>query len=175
MRLRSLLALVFAFTAFMALPAFALADGDPGSDVLLDQSLFYGSDTGVSVKQELSLDRLLQATASAGAPVRVAIIAHADDLGTVTPLATVTVRSQINGQITQIAFTEGQMVKQGDLLAVVDPRPYELQLEQTQGTLAKDQALWKQAQADLARFQILAKQDSIAAQTVDDQVHLVEQ
>ena len=96
-------------------------------------------------------------------------------LGTVTPLATVTVRSQINGQITQIAFTEGQMVKQGDLLAVVDPRPYELQLEQTQGTLAKDQALWKQAQADLARYQILAKQDSIAAQTVDDQVHLVEQ
>jgi cytochrome oxidase Cu insertion factor (SCO1/SenC/PrrC family)/thiol-disulfide isomerase/thioredoxin len=86
MRLRSLLALLFAFVAFMALPAFALADGDPGSDVLLDQSLFYGSDTGVSVKQELSLDRLLQATASAGAPVRVAIIAHADDLGTVTPL-----------------------------------------------------------------------------------------
>jgi cytochrome c biogenesis protein CcmG/thiol:disulfide interchange protein DsbE len=85
-RFRSLLALLFAFTAFMALPAFALADGDPGSDVLLDQSLFYGSDTGVSVKQELSLDRLLQATASAGAPVRVAIIAHADDLGTVTPL-----------------------------------------------------------------------------------------
>lgn len=86
MRFRSLLALLFAFTAFMALPAVALADGDPGSDVLLDQSLFYGSDTGVSVKQELSLDRLLQATASAGAPVRVAIIAHADDLGTVTPL-----------------------------------------------------------------------------------------
>ena len=96
-------------------------------------------------------------------------------LGTVTPLATVTVRSQINGQITQIAFTEGQMVKQGDLLAVVDPRPYEFQLEQAQGTLAKDQALLKQAQADLARYQILAKQDSIAQQTVDDQVHLAEQ
>jgi multidrug efflux system membrane fusion protein len=96
-------------------------------------------------------------------------------LGTVTSLATVTVRSQINGQITQIAFTEGQMVKQGDLLAVVDPRPYELQLEQAQGTLAKDQALLKQAQADLARYQILAKQDSIAQQTVDDQAHLVDQ
>jgi len=91
MRLRSLLALLLALVSFLALatavtPATALADGDPGSDVLLDQSLFYGSDTGITVRQELSLDKLLNATASAGAPVRVAIIAHADDLGTVTPL-----------------------------------------------------------------------------------------
>jgi multidrug efflux system membrane fusion protein len=96
-------------------------------------------------------------------------------LGTVTPLATVTVRSQISGQITQIAYQEGQMVKQGDLLAVIDPRPYEAVLEQVEGTQAKNLALLKQAQADLARYQILKKQDSIAAQTVDDQAHLVTQ
>ncbi len=96
-------------------------------------------------------------------------------LGTVTPTATVTVRSQISGQLTQIAFQEGQTVQKGDLLAVVDPRPYELALEQAQGQLLKDQALLKQAQTDLARYQTLAKQDSIAQQTVDGQVQLVRQ
>jgi membrane fusion protein, multidrug efflux system len=96
-------------------------------------------------------------------------------LGTVTPMATVTVRSQISGQITQIAYQEGQMVKQGDLLAVIDPRPYQAALEQVEGTQAKNLALLKQAQADLARYQVLAKQDSIAKQTVDDQAHLVNQ
>ncbi|HKT19732.1 MAG TPA: MdtA/MuxA family multidrug efflux RND transporter periplasmic adaptor subunit [Stellaceae bacterium] len=96
-------------------------------------------------------------------------------LGTVTPTATVTVRSQISGQLTQILFQEGQTVQKGDLLAVIDPRPYELALEQAQGQLLKDQALLKQAQTDLARYQILAKEDSIARQTVDGQVQLVRQ
>ena len=73
-------------------------------------------------------------------------------LGTVTPLATVTVRTQINGQLQQIAFTEGQMVKKGDFLAEVDPRPYQAALEQAQGTLAKDQALLKNAIVDAARY-----------------------
>ncbi|HEX3973217.1 MAG TPA: efflux RND transporter periplasmic adaptor subunit [Stellaceae bacterium] len=110
------------------------------------------------------------------APVTTGDIDITDNaLGTVTPLATVTVRSQISGQITQIAFKEGQTVKQGDLLAVIDPRPYQAALEQVEGTQAKNLALLKQAQADLARYQILAKQDSIAQQTVDDQAHLVNQ
>lgn len=96
-------------------------------------------------------------------------------LGTVTPTATVTVRSQISGHLTQILFDEGQTVQKGDLLAVIDPRPYELALEQAQGQLLKDQALLKQAQTDLARYRILSKEDSIAQQTVDGQAQLVRQ
>lgn len=96
-------------------------------------------------------------------------------LGTVTPTATVTVKTQISGQLTQIAFQEGQTVQKGDLLAVIDPRPYELALAQAQGQQLKDQALLKQAQTDLARYRILAKQDSIAQQTVDGQQQLVQQ
>jgi multidrug efflux system membrane fusion protein len=96
-------------------------------------------------------------------------------LGTVTPLATVTVRTQIAGQLQQIGFTEGQMVKKGDFLAQVDPRPYQVALEQAQGQLAHDQGLLAQARSDLIRYQTLTKQDSISRQQVDDQVFLVQQ
>jgi multidrug efflux system membrane fusion protein len=96
-------------------------------------------------------------------------------LGTVTPLATVTVRTQISGQLQQIGFTEGQMVKKGDFLAQVDPRPYQVALEQAQGQQAHDQGLLAMARADLTRFQTLTKQDSISRQQVEDQVYLVQQ
>jgi multidrug efflux system membrane fusion protein len=96
-------------------------------------------------------------------------------LGTVTPLATVTVRTQINGHLMQIGFTEGQLVKQGAFLAQVDPRPYEVALEQAEGQFAHDQGLLHQAQADLTRYKALASQDSISAQQLDDQTFLVEQ
>ncbi|HZT21097.1 MAG TPA: MdtA/MuxA family multidrug efflux RND transporter periplasmic adaptor subunit [Dongiaceae bacterium] len=98
-----------------------------------------------------------------------------DALGTVTPLATVTVKSQISGQITRIAFQEGQTVKKGDLLAVIDTRPYTIALEQAEATLARDQALLRNAENDLARYQKLVTQDSIARQTVDNQRYLVSQ
>jgi membrane fusion protein, multidrug efflux system len=98
-----------------------------------------------------------------------------DELGTVTPFETVTIRTQIAGTLQKVGFTEGQIVKTGDFLAQIDPRPYEAALAQAQGQLAKDQALSGQAQSDLARYQQLAKQDSIAQQQVADQVALVAQ
>jgi len=96
-------------------------------------------------------------------------------LGAVTPIANVTVRTQINGQLQTIAFTEGQMVKAGDFLAQVDARPYEATLAQNEAQLSKDTALFNQAQSDLSRYEILRKQNSIADQQVSDQQFLVKQ
>jgi multidrug efflux system membrane fusion protein len=98
-----------------------------------------------------------------------------DALGTVTPFETVTIRTQIAGKLQGVGFTEGQIVKSGDFLAQIDPRPYQAALSQAQGQLAKDQALLAQAQGNLARYQELNKQDSIARQQVDDQAALVAQ
>ena len=88
-------------------------------------------------------------------------------LGTVTPLASVTVRSQLSGYLTAVTFREGQMVQKGDVLAQLDSRLYEAALTQYQGTLQRDQALLRNAQLDLTRYQKLNTQDSISRQTVD--------
>ena len=121
------------------------------------------------------------ATQAPPQPVGVATVARGDirvvldGLGAVSPLATVTVKTQIAGQLQQIAFEEGQMVRQGDFLAQIDPRPYQAALAQFQGQLAHDQALLRQSQVDLARYQTLLKQDSIARQQAEDQIYLVQQ
>ncbi len=96
-------------------------------------------------------------------------------LGTVTPLATVTVRTQITGIMQKILFTEGQTVRQGDSLAQIDPRPYEAALQQMQGNLQRDQALLADAELDLKRYDGLVKEDSIAEQQLDTQRALVDQ
>lgn len=96
-------------------------------------------------------------------------------LGTVTPSATVTVKSQISGQLMSVAFQEGQVVMKGQVLAQIDPRPYEQQLEQAQATLAKDEAQLANARADLNRYQTLLAQDSVSSQQVDTQAALVRQ
>src|SRR5271157_1237124 len=98
-----------------------------------------------------------------------------DALGTVTPFETVTIRTQIAGKLQELGFEEGQTVKKGDFLAQIDPRPYQAALAQSQGQLAKDQALLGQAQSDLARYEALSKQDSISKQQVADQEALVAQ
>jgi multidrug efflux system membrane fusion protein len=96
-------------------------------------------------------------------------------LGTVSPLATVTVQTQIAGYLTEVAFSEGQVVKKGDFLAQVDPRPYEVLKNQYEGQLAHDQGLLAQAQNNLKRFQKLVKENSIATQQAEDQAYLVQQ
>ena len=107
------------------------------------------------------------------APGNIRVLVSA--LGTVTPLATVTVQTQINGQLTQVAFTEGQTVQKGDFLAQIDARPYEILREQYEGQLAHDQGLLSQAQTDLKRYQTLLQQNSIARQQAENQVFIVQQ
>jgi multidrug efflux system membrane fusion protein len=96
-------------------------------------------------------------------------------LGTVTSLATVTIRSQISGQLVRVAYQEGQAIKKGDLVAEIDSRPYELALAQAQGALARDQALLQTAELDLKRYQDLAKVNAIPRQQLDTQTSLVAQ
>ena len=114
-------------------------------------------------------------------PVRVAPAVKGDfplyykALGTVTALNTINVRSRVGGELVKIYFEEGQMVKAGDLLAEIDPRPYQNALLQAEGTLLQNQAQLKNAQVDVERYRGLYREDSIAKQTLDTAEALVGQ
>ncbi|HEX4268197.1 MAG TPA: efflux RND transporter periplasmic adaptor subunit [Steroidobacteraceae bacterium] len=94
-------------------------------------------------------------------------------LGTVTPLATVQIRPQVTGPLIKIAFSEGQIIKAGELLAEIDPRPYQAALDSAQGQLEKDQAGLAGARIDLARYKRELQEDAVAAQTYTDQIATV--
>src|SRR5262245_12561944 len=94
-------------------------------------------------------------------------------LGTVTSLATVTIKSQISGQLVRVAYQEGQMINKGDLVAEIDSRPYELALAQAQGALERDKALLQTAELDLKRYQELAKTNAIQRQQLDTHTSLI--
>ncbi len=120
-------------------------------------------------------------TASRPVPVAVAQARKGDmavrlsGLGTVTAMNNVTVKSRVDGQLVRVDFTEGQMVKEGQLLAEIDPRPFRVQLMQAEGQFARDQAAFNNAEADLRRFQSLVKQGIISGQQVDTQISAVAQ
>jgi len=114
-------------------------------------------------------------------PVRVATVSQGDfpvelkALGTVTAYNTVNIRSRVDGELVKLLFKDGQQVKAGDLLAVIDPRAYEIALQQAQGALQERQAQLRNAELDLKRYRGLYDEDSIAKQTLDTQEALVNQ
>jgi multidrug efflux system membrane fusion protein len=130
--------------------------------------------------------KLAQQPPSRGAAAQIVSVAQAtlgdmpvilNELGTVMPINTVTVmpNQAVSGYLVEVPFQEGQDVTKGQLLAQIDPRPYQAALDQTLGTLQRDQGLLDEAKMDLVRFQKLVKQDSIARQQAEDQAYLVKQ
>ncbi|MFL9608908.1 MdtA/MuxA family multidrug efflux RND transporter periplasmic adaptor subunit [Methylobacillus sp. Pita2] len=112
---------------------------------------------------------------SVGEVAQAPLSVQLDAVGTVTSLNTVNVTARVEGQLSRILFTEGQEVKQGDVLAEIDARPYEAALKQAEGIVSQYRAQLKNAEIDLARYQELKDEDSIAIQTLDTQAALVRQ
>lgn len=137
---------------------------------------WFGHGSGDQAKSGGKGDAASRPMPVVAAPVRKGNIdVYIDALGTVTPRNNVIVHTRVDGQLLSVAFREGQAVKAGDLLAQIDPRPFEVMLTQANGQMARDQAQLKNAQVDLERYQTLLAQDSISRQQVDTQAALVRQ
>ena len=141
----------------------------------------WGTISITSLTSLWSAGKPLEAPAPRPIPV-VAVAAHVGDmnvnlngLGSVTALYTVTLKSRVDGELIKVGFTEGQVVKKGDLLAEIDPRPYEVMKKQLQGQLLKDEAAMKIAQLNLDRYTALLPNRTVTQQQVDEQVALVKQ
>jgi multidrug efflux system membrane fusion protein len=137
---------------------------------------YYGADAGAA-----GADKANSAQAPTPVPVTIAQVKTADfpvylnGLGAVQPYQTVLVRSRVDGAITKIAFRQGQMVKQGDILALIDPRTYQAALDQALAKKAQDEASLRDAELNLKRYTDLAKQDSVSRQQLDTQQATVDQ
>ena len=137
---------------------------------------FYGADAGTEGR-----DKANSGQAPAPIPVTIAQAKKADfpvylnGLGAVEPYQTVLIRSRVDGAVTKIAFKQGQMVKQGDVLAQIDPRPYQAALDQALAKKSQDEASLKNAQLNLQRYAGLAKEDSVSLQQLDTQQATVDQ
>src|ERR1039457_6466958 len=105
----------------------------------------------------------VQVAAAAERPMPIFLTA----LGTVTPYMSVTVKARVSGELEPVEFTEGQEVKQGDTIMVIDPRPYKAALDQAKGTLAHDQALLKNAQAEYNRYKALFAVGVVSKETME--------
>jgi len=137
---------------------------------------FYGSGIGRADPHEVNgLAKLAAIPVTIAQAVKADFPVYLNGLGAVEPYQTVLVRSRVDGEVIKIDFKQGQMVKEGDVLVEIDPRPYQAALDQAVAKKAQDEASLKNAQLDLARYANLAKEDSVSRQKFDTQQAMVDE